>query len=196
MSQYYVNGIVVQKKNDEKYKGIDGWTGDAWYLNSMYEKDNELVRDYDKYVEISEGNWEIMDACIDNQYIRKYVLFSRKIGVDIRLILCETTCDFPLYNACNLELEFLGYDYAYPGGDCYSAIYYDICVDRIKEFHNIKLNKNELFDTEEEVDAFIQKREELKSVYDENTFEGGVFVKYKLYEINIESFLNNCCDDN
>ena len=38
MSQYFVNGIVVQKKKNEKYKGIDGWTNDAWYLNYMYEK--------------------------------------------------------------------------------------------------------------------------------------------------------------
>lgn len=190
MSQYYVNGVVIQKKRKDKYKGIDGWTGDAWYLNYMYEMDNELVRDYDKYVEHSKRNFKIVDACTNNQYIKKYILFSKKIGIDIRLILCETTCDFPQYCASNLELEFLGYDYAYPGDDYYSAIYYDICTGRIKEFHDMKLNKNGLFDTEEEIDAFIQKREYLKDVYKEGTFESGIFVKYKLYEINIESFLN------
>lgn len=79
MSQYYVNGLVIQKKNNEKYKGIDGWTGGTWYFNSMYKKNNELVRDYDKYVEISEGSFEFMDVCINKQYLKKYVLFSNRI---------------------------------------------------------------------------------------------------------------------
>lgn len=197
MSQYYVNGIVIQRKRDEKYQGIDsGINDDAWYLNYMYEKDNELVRDYDKYVDISEGSFEIIEACINDQFIKKYILFSKKIGVDIRLILCETILDSPLYDASNLELEFLGYDYAYPGGVYYSCIYNDIFDDRIKEFYGTKLNKNGLFDTEDELDAFIQKREYLKNIYKKGMFESGVFVKYRLYEINIENFLNNCCDDN
>ncbi|EOS41586.1 hypothetical protein C809_04244 [Lachnospiraceae bacterium MD335] len=196
MSRYYVNGIVVQRRRDEKYQGIDsGIDYDAWYLNYIYEKDNELVRGYYKYVDISEGSFEIIEACINNQFIKKYILRSNKLNVDIRLVLCVTTLSFPQYNASNLELEFLGYDYAYPGGIYYSAIYNDIIYDRIKEFHNIKLNKNGLFDSEEELDAFIQKREDLKKVYKKGMFESGVFVKYKLYEIDIESFLNNCCDD-
>lgn len=191
MSRYYVNGIVVQKKKNQKYKGIDGWTGDAWYLNYMYEKkENELVRDYDEYVVFSDGNDGIIEACINNQYIKEYISFSRKIDVDIRLLLCETTYDFPQYDASKLELEFLGYDYAYPCDDYYSAIYDDIFDDRINEFRDIELNKNGLFDTEEELEAFIQKRDYLKSVYNKGMFESGTFVKYKLYEINIESFLN------
>lgn len=191
MSQYYINGIVIQRKRNEKYQGIDsGVNDDAWYLNYMYEKDNELVSGYYKYVDISEGSFDIIEACTDNQFIKKYVLFSKKLKVDIRLVLCETTLDFPRYNANNLKLEFLGYDYAYPGGIYYSAIYNDIFDDRIKEFCDMKLNKNGLFDTEEELDAFIEKREYLKSVYSEGMFESGIFVKYKLYEIDIESFLN------
>lgn len=143
MSQYYVNGIVVQKKRDEIYQGIDsGINYDAWYLNYMYENDNELVSGYDKYVDISEGSFEIIEACINNQFIKKYIIYSKKINVDIRLILCETTLDFPRYNANNLKLEFLGYDYAYPGGIYYSAIYNDIFDDRIKELRGIKLNNS------------------------------------------------------
>ncbi len=196
MRQYYVNGIVVQRKRDEKYQGIDsGINGDAWYLNYRYEKDNELVSGYDKYVDISEGSFEIIEACTNNQFIKKYIICSKELNVDIRLVLCVTTLDFPLYNASNLELEFLGYDYAYPGGVYYSTIYNDIIDDRIKELRDIKLNKNGLFDSEEELEAFIQKREDLKKVYKKGMFESGVFVKYKLYEIDIESFLNNCCDD-
>ena len=98
MSRYYVNGIVVQRRRDEKYQGIDsGIDYDAWYLNYIYEKDNELVRGYYKYVDISEGSFEIIEACINNQFIKKYILRSNKLNVDIRLVLCVTTLSFPQY---------------------------------------------------------------------------------------------------
>jgi len=38
-------------------------------------------------IDISEGNYGIIDACTNNQYIKDYILFSKEINVCIRLIL-------------------------------------------------------------------------------------------------------------
>lgn len=188
MSKYYRNGVVIQKSSNERYKGIEG---DNWYLNDLLEPENELVKNYNKYVEISEGSDEILDVCINNEYIKKYILLSKKMGIDARILLCETTCCLPQYNADNFKFKFLGYDYAYTGGNYYSVILNDVVSERIEAFRDIKLNDNGLFNLEEELDLFIKKREELAKLDGNMLFESGGFEKYKLYEIEIDSFLTN-----
>lgn len=188
MNKYYRNGVVVQKKSSDIYKGIEG---DNWYFNALLDPENELVKNYSKYVEISEGIDEILDVCINNEYIKEYILSSKKMGIDARILLCETMCHLPQYNADNFKLKFLGYDYAYTGGDYYSVILNDVVSQRIEAFRGIQLNENGLFNLEEELDMFIKKREEFVRLDRKLLFERGGFEKYKLYEIDIDSFLIN-----
>ncbi len=81
--------------------------------------------------------------------------------------------------------EFLGYDYAYSGGSYYSAVLNDIVSKRIEEFSNIRLNKNGLFESYEEISKFIEARNRIKNYISDMVIEDGDFIIYKLCEIKI-----------
>ncbi|WBW98725.1 hypothetical protein [Oceanirhabdus sp. W0125-5] len=81
-------------------------------------------------------------------------------------------------------MEFLGYDYAYPGALYYSSIYHELsvvnelCIDN--KLNGFKLNKYGLFNTYDELLKFMEMRENLKVKYP-YTFELGDFVVYKVW---------------
>ncbi len=103
-----------------------------------------------------------------------------------RLILCETLKPYPKTNFLNTySCKFLGYDYAYTDGSYYSSVFSDIVAKLVKELNNLVLNNNQLFNTLEEIQGLINLRQDLEKQYDENVFEKGDFIIYKLSEVKI-----------
>lgn len=175
------NGYIVQRKNKSEYKGIEG---DNWYLN--YCSNNDFFEEfYNQMIDKAWNDTNYVDCCTNELYIKKYINESIKMGIDFRILLCATCRSLPQIYKVELGRigEVLGYDFAYSGGSYYSCILNDIISGRIKEFKEISLNKNGLFSTYEEVNNFIQIRNNMIVSDSPYIFEQGDFVIYELTEI-------------
>ena len=178
----YCNGIVVRRQSDERYKGIDSCDskGENWYFYD----DPGFEPFYEEHIELTcydfpEGSR--VAACTDTEYIRKYIKTSQERGIEYRLILCETDIPQPQFDPTGLEKTFLGYDYAYTGGDYYSAVYNEVPY----VFPQFSLNDNELFETYEEMTKYLAARQEYVSTHPPLTLEVGDFTVYRLWEIKL-----------
>ncbi|MBP5433043.1 hypothetical protein [Ruminococcus sp.] len=183
----FVNGIVVQSYVDNAYRGIDGsGFGDNsahnWFLN-YDERVSEYFEPYydeniDKiYWNSDDTTW--IAACNEMNYIYNYVKEAEKRNIKYRLLLCETDVPYPRFDCPEFKKTFLGYDYAYPSGDNYSAVYNEIPY----VFHQFQLNQYGLFQTREEIEKYIAERERFKLTQPPLTLEVGEFVIFKLHEI-------------
>lgn len=180
------NGFIMQKYDTNIYQGIEG---DNWYLN--YLSSSSMFEDYhDSNIDLSWNDNRYLECCTDFNYIKTYIEESKKLNIKYRILLCETEKPLPTINKIQgMESYVLGYDYAYPGGSYYSCVLNDIVSGRIPELKNYKLNNVGLFDTEKEVTQFGEYRKELLKVYNDNFFEKGDFIIYKISEIkNIQEF--------
>ena len=123
----------------------------------------------------------------DDKIIQKYIDISNKESIKYRILLCETNRNNP--QALNLKWKrksFLGYDYAYPGPDYYSAVFEDLCIENRKinlGFASFNLNKNKLFETYDLVNKFAIEREKVMKSENGQCLEKGKFIIYKLYEV-------------
>ena len=171
-----INGIIVQVKEDRDYKGVEG---DNWFYDN---EQLDAFRDYyDDSIDLSWDDTRYVDVCNNIDYIRRYTAVLGEQNINFRLLLCETEKDLPIFDSTDIiDKKFLGYDYAYPGGSYYSAVYNDFVLRKFDEFSGIKLNENGLLLSEEDLDNFIKLRTDLKDKY---SFENGDFIKYKLYEV-------------
>lgn len=177
-----LNGVIIQKKSDNFYQGIDG---DNWPLyGEGYSKLDEF------FVEYIEKSWldeRFVDVCDDMHYIEKYTEILREKNIEYRILLCETEKQFPQFDFKG-KLRFIGYDYAYAGGSYYSAVLNDVVSQRIPEFRGFKLNEHGMFETILEVERFVLQRTEMRNSKNktnrisENYLEEGDFTIFKLYE--------------
>ncbi len=176
------NGYIIQRKKSSIYYGVDG---DNWYLNycsnKIYFKDF-----YDKNIDKAWQDFNCVDCCSDIEYIKYYVRESLELGIEFNVLLCATIKSEPCLVKEYLDGEenFLGYDYAYSGGSYYSAILNDIISGRIKEFREIRLNENGLFDSYDEVNSFILLRDKIKKQKN-YVLEDGDFIIYKITQLRI-----------
>lgn len=175
------NGIVVQRKQNQIYQGIEG---DNWFL--CYNDDpNEYFRSFhDKNIDIIWSCADSINCCVDINYVKRYIDTAIEKHIDIRLLQCWSEKKLP--HMSPLRARYLGFDYAYPAGYYYSCITNDILTKRIPEFRDIRLNKYGLFETIEEIVSFVKLRESLANSgkYESSVFEEGDFTIYKLEEID------------
>ena len=186
----YINGVVIQRYADNAYKGIDGSgysenTGLNWFFNDDDDAAGGFEPYYDEnigrtYYDIPDSSW--IGACNDLGYIKKYADEAEKRGIRYRLLLCETDIPAPIFDCPEVEKKFLGYDYAYSTFDNYSAVYNEVP----NVFPQFTLNENGLFQTREEIDAYIAERERFKQCHPPLTLEEGDFVVYRLHEIYLK----------
>lgn len=181
-----INGIIFQRDENRKYKGIEG---DNWYLNDIYP--DTLGDFFNDNIEKSWYDTDYVDVCNDRSFIDTYIKLSYKNNIKFRMLLCETEKKKPLMNTTCWNKKFIGYDYAYLGGSYYSAIFNDICSQRIDEFANIKLNEYGLFGKIYQMENFISKRSEYYRNSKMGVVEGGDFIIYKLYEIFVNEEEND-----
>lgn len=180
---HMINGIIFQKKENKKYKGVDG---NNWYLNDIYQ---EFFGEYfDNYIGKSWYDSDYVDVCSEKIFIKSYIALSQKERIKFRMLLCETEKPYPRMESSVYGARFIGYDYAYSGGSYYSAVLNDVCSGRIEEFINIKLNSYGLFNNFQELSEFIKMRNELAAKSKESLFEKGDFLVYKLYEAEPDAF--------
>lgn len=184
----YVNGIVIQKRVDNRYKGIDGSgfsvnSGENWYFNNDKQLSRIFEPFYDEHINLTYWNLERhswVSACTDMEYINTYIEESIKRNIKYRILLCETEVENPVMGIPKfVRKEFLGYDYAYETGDNYSAVYNEIPY----VFPQFELNENGLFNTEEQIKQYILERERYIKSHHPCTLESGDFIIFKLHEL-------------
>lgn len=183
MSKLKYNGYIIQRKKKSEYGGIDG---DNWYLN--YCSNNPFFEEF--YDEIKNKAWnnsDYVDCCADESYIKKYIDESKELGIEFRILLCATCRNFPVLDKVELgrAREVLGYDLAYSGGSYCSCILNDIIDGRIKEFEEIVLNENGLFNTYKEAEQFRKIRNKMIKSDSEYTLERGDFIIYEITEVTV-----------
>lgn len=186
----YLNGFIIQEYKDNSYKGVDGSgfsenTGENWYLNNYEGYREQFEPYYDEHIGKTYWNLEPhtrVAACTDIDYIYRYIAASKEIGIKYRVLLVKTEISEPIAEI-NMELEtkFLGYDYAYENGDNYSAVYNEIPF----MFPEYKLNENGLFQTKDEIQEYISKREQFECSHAPYTLEAGDFTIFEVYEVNL-----------
>lgn len=174
-----INGIIFQKVDNRKYKGVDGYN---WYLNDIYQ--DILGKYFDENIDKSWYSPDYVDVCSEEAFINNYIELSKRENINFRMILCETEKKYPKLEARICNAKFIGYDYAYSGGSYYSAVLNDICLRKIGEFAKIKLNVFGLFDDLKNTNEFIKVRNQLITERKDYLFEKGDFIIYKLYEID------------
>lgn len=183
MAVWQDNGYIIQKKVASDYCGVDG---DNWFLN--YCSEEMYFQDfYDRNIDCAWEKPDFVDCCADTEYMRYCIEEATKLGIEFKILLCSTSRKEPKLQKVELGIgeKILGYDYAYSGGSYYSCILNDIISRRIEEFSSFHLNKNGLFDSYEEVEAFRQCREKLIKANNNYEFEEGDFIIYKITEICI-----------
>lgn len=184
---YYSNGFLIREYYDTvilPYKGVNGYSWPLLYTDVKNVDNNEVDSLNKYYKDYIDKSWQ-KEYC-DLDYVKKYVNKCKELKIKIDVIFCMTTIKRPLFKNPDEYLgenNFLGYDYAYPGGSFYSCIYYELVNKEIKEFYDIKLNENGLLKTEEELKDYIIRRKELSDKNDPR-LELGDFIEYKLWDCN------------
>lgn len=187
--EYKSNGFLVvgtsKKINGISYCGIDT---DVWPAGvcSFSGPSNQL------YANLSIDYQKVF--LLDRESADKYYEYCRTIKIPVRLLYCESTTEGTFYETTpfftSLEkARFLGYDYAYPSGDYYSAVVNDI-IYRDSDFSNKwkpLLNKYGLFSSLEVISSFSVDRERIMTQANESSpypvYELGEFSIFRISQI-------------
>lgn len=191
--KFYDNGFLVKELEPafaDRYIGVE--TGE-WSL--IYNDDPNLawvVKYVDDNIALSWDNPDNVDVCTDFEFIKSYYAACRAEGLNVEVLYCQTTSRYPKCSVSNMELKmkFIGYDYAYPGGSYYSAVFSDIVAPSHNLFPQFRTNQHGLLENEEQMERFIVERDK-KSQNKENEMllEKGNFIVYKLWQVCLESLL-------
>jgi len=186
----YINGFIIQEYRENGYKGVDGSgfsenSGQNWYLNYSEVYSSQFEPYYEEHIErahliMPAHTW--VSACTDIDYIRRYIAVSGELGIKYRVLLVKTEIPAPVMEEITeLRTRFLGYDYAYENGDCYSAVYNEVPY----VFPQFELNENGLFRTRAEIEEYIAQRELFVKNHAPHTLETGDFTVFEVHEVDL-----------
>lgn len=186
---YRASGFLVTDEpvriSDTPYFGVDT---NAWPIGTSF-----ASRDAAEYCEIAYHDLSF-PMLIDYDSALDYYHLCLQVGNKPRLLFCEVmtncmSCALPHFINSGNSI-FLGFDYAYPSGDYYSAIANDILYDRNGYFAHWKSRLNEfgLLTTEEELLQFVQERTQLVKEFEEcdkeMQLEKGFFACFRLFLVD------------
>lgn len=199
--KFHSNGFIVKWVNSEyankfrcpnasfNYYGIEGdnWPIDR-YTEGISEEELNYIENYLwENIESRVDDINFVWVCNDIIFIKRYVDVCKKANMKIEILFCESERSFPGYVVKfhePINLQFIGYDYAYASADYYSCVFNEI--PRTNEMQGIKLNQFGLFSTENEILEFVNLRNKLITTNPLDGFEKGDFIIYKLWRYNGE----------
>lgn len=179
--------LIVEEpisKNGINYYGVNT---NAWPIGTDFS--SEVIAN------ICEASYLYLDFPLlaDFDSALHYYRSCEQIGIKPRMLFCEALIDRPLKNLPQFENPhvgtFLGFDYAYPSGDYYSAIVNDIINRDISLPTRWKhhLNRFGLLPTEDELLLFVKERALAVKEDEEHDqgilFEKGNFVEFRVFFI-------------
>ena len=187
--KYKSNGFIVVGTsitiNGISYCGIDtdAWPADLWAFSELAKQQYKIfATDCEKVF------------LLDMKSAVKYYEYCCSNRIPARLLYCESTAEGTRYETTSffagLECaHFLGYDYAYPNGDYYSAIANDV-IYRELDFSNkwkVQLNQYGLFTSFETISSFAYNRDRASFLANKGgpypVFELGQFSILRVFQI-------------
>lgn len=172
-----INGII--------YSGVNT---DAWPIGTDF--------DSRKAVNIREFTYQDLafPMLVDFDSAVCYYRSCECTGIIPRMLYCEALVNYSKSNLPQFDkpqnCTCLGFDYAYPSGDYYSAIANDIiCNDRFLQTHwKEHLNKFGLLPTEDKLIQFAKARDnfirENEKSGQELLFEKGNFIGFCVFQVH------------
>ena len=183
------NGFLVvgatKNINGISYCGVDT---DVWPAETCPFSESTNQRYEDSFIEHTKV------FLLDMESANKYFEYCCSLGIPARLLYCESNTEGTFYESTPFgpgfeKAIFLGYDYAYPNGDYYSAILYDI-IYRNLDFSNKwrpLLNKHGLFPSFETILSFSKDRERISILENKGSpypvYELGQFCIFRIVQI-------------
>ena len=187
--KYKSNGFVVVGPaitiKGISYLGIDTdvWPADVWpFSESAKQQYENSATDYEKVF------------LLDMKSAENYYEWCCSKGIPARLLYCESPAEGTFYETSSsfagLERAlFLGYDYAYPNGDYYSAVANDV-IHRDLDFSNkwkAQLNRHGLFPSYATISSFANDRDRALFLANRGSpypvFELGQFSIFRIFQI-------------
>jgi hypothetical protein len=164
---------------DEGYKNYRAYLGlGRYYLPWPLQLENDtlskqLTAEIEKWFDIDiihnppENDFDIVP---ERKICTRYVQHCRSKGIRIRTLFCRSELEKPLWDSPLPKINILGYDYC-TGVPYYSTIPDDL-LDPVTEYldHSLykellqcgeKLNSNKLYDNENDIRTYIEKRKEV-----------------------------------
>lgn len=183
------NGFLVtalpNTVNNYQYRGVDN---DVWPVEVKRENNSLLSCIHENLIDMTDRPF-----LIDLQTLQAYLQAAKLQPV--RTLYCEAESPEKahysqiLHNKYAVKEFFLGYDYAWPNGDYYSAVLNDLIYRNIPslEEHASRLNLHGLFQTEQQVTVFAEARKKLAMGLGKEDaiklLEGGTFCKFKIFTV-------------
>ena len=169
--------------NEKKYYGVDTNPWEIWFKDCSFYSPNIREKYNWESVMLSDEFVFLLKAEHANLYFENY----RKKVNDARLLYCICTLEENIHALKNIQptadYTFLGYDYAYGGGDYYSAILNDVMIRHTLFQNRFALNKYGLLSSTDIMYEFIYTRSEINRLVDNPMlFESGNFIVYKIYD--------------
>lgn len=160
----YNNGYIVKDLvcNGELFLTDNFYRGIASYHNWPLEKEEDNdSKELTKLIEMAFEKNNFIEILNDVELLRKYVNHCKKRNIDIIVMKVMSQKKFSIALDDLEDTEILGYDCM--AGDNVSYLIEVFEDDNIQSFDNIKklLNQNGLLNSYEEVENFIQIRNEL-----------------------------------
>lgn len=183
----YPNGFLVKRTDSEdaeKYGLYKGVEGDCWPVIEISTEEGKYLSNFLEHnIFLNDSDNSYVDVCPNIFFLKRYIKACENAGYKTQVIYCKTQKRVPECDVnTNSNYKFIGYDYAYAGGDYYSCVFNE--VRRIPEMARFHLNQYGLFNSESEVLEFIKVRNELEKSKPHLTFELGEFIIYQLWEYN------------
>lgn len=180
--------LVVSSPIDVNGIFYHGVNTNAWPLGEQFEMELAQSLCELSYCDLS------FPLLVDFESALRYSRMCEKATLIPRMLYCEVLTNCTTYNLPHFEKPqnsiFLGYDYAYPSGDYYSAIVNDIIAQGRPLAKQWKKHLNEfgLLPTKDELIEFIRAREALVEQQKENAqgtlCEIGFFVGFRVFLVN------------
>ena len=128
---------------------------------------------------------------VDYDSALHYCCECEREGIEPRILFCEILSTYQPEKAPWFESlpvgSFLGFDYAYPSGDYYSAVANDVIyrANILPTCWKYHLNEFGLFASRDELLQFVEERLRVANACEENNrgclFEKGTFVGYRVF---------------
>lgn len=149
----YRNGFVVAEITN-----MEDFTYKAWPLFDLTDDKTALAMTDEAYKSWFQ-KYELQHIVPDSNYIKRYLMHCNSIGLKVKVLLFES-----LYKVFEVEKSFVIEEIL--GFDCIGTVYESYLRTEFESFkeelelHNIRLNKNGLFDTLEEAVCFSELRQQ------------------------------------
>lgn len=190
LTKWTINGLVIQEINDSNefysispYMGIGRYQ--SWPLMSKTDKQSTLLTKeaeerWFNYFSGESNNKYALAVVPSMDYMQRYLNVCNLYNLKIRVLQIESERGVPVWDGPFFNNTFMGYEYS-TSQSFYAPLFDDLYGLLPPSLAKAKssLNKYGLFDTEDDLNSYIENRKiAIEEGYDLETF--GDFCRFKV----------------